>query len=111
MSEERKPSEEARERDQENAVRYMMADRRGRHFLEMLMAEAGVDKATFNTDPGLLAMCEGRRQVGLWARDYAAMVSPVEIIRMMDEARQREQGYENLDKSLDENEGEYEWQS
>ena len=75
----------------------MMADRRGRMFVQMLIDESGIFDSHFTCDTGALAMYEGRRQLGLWTQEYAVAIDPVGLIRMMDEAREREAGYRHLD--------------
>ena len=43
-------SQEARKTDRDNAVRYMLADRRGRMFLHMLADESGIYDNHFTSD-------------------------------------------------------------
>ena len=63
------PGVAKRQEDRYNALRYVLADRRGRYFVQMLMEESGVFSGLYDGCPNALLVSEGRRQVGLWVRD------------------------------------------
>ena len=87
----------AREQDRYNALRYVLADRRGRQFLQMVIDESGLHGTTDCGDAHGMAVLEGRRQLGMWVRDAMMHHDPDTYVTLVREQREREAYYETLE--------------
>ena len=85
-----------RREDRYNALRYVLADRRGRQFLQMVMEESGVFSSLYDGCPNALLVSEGRREVGLWVRDSILMHDVDMAVRIQQETNEREAYYASL---------------
>ena len=96
------PGFDKRQEDRYNAVRYLLADHRGRYFLQMLMDECGVYNSTYAGDVNDMLVSEGMRRVGLWAREVAMQHDPDIYVRLVKEHKEREAHYAELDQQDEE---------
>lgn len=77
----------ARERD-DNDLRFVMSDARGRRFVWELLGAAGVFRSSFATDALVMAHNEGKRDTGLRLLDRLLRVAPAEYRMAQEEASQ-----------------------
>lgn len=73
-----------RERD-DNDIRFVMADARGRRFVWGLLATAGIYRSSFATDPLVMAHAEGKRDTGLRLLDRLLRVTPGDYRKAQEE--------------------------
>ena len=92
------PGFEKREEDRYNAVRYVLADRRGRQFLQMVMDECGVYSSSYHGDVHETLVHEGMRHVGLWVRTLVMEHNPNTYVHLVKENKEREEYYATLDE-------------
>lgn len=81
----RKKGAKVRDRQLDEAFRWMMADEKGRTLMWDRLARAGVFRASFAT-PDLMAFNEGKRSMGLNELDRIMRLCPAEFTRMQAEA-------------------------
>lgn len=73
-----------RERD-DNDLRFIMADARGRRFIWQQLATAGIYRSSFAADPLVMAHAEGKRDTGLRLLDRLLRVTPGDYLKAQEE--------------------------
>ena len=96
------PGVAKRQEDRYNALRYVLADSRGRHFVQMIMEESGVFSSLYAGCPNALLVSEGRREVGLWVRDMVHQQEASMGVRVLREHNEREAYYASLEGEINE---------
>lgn len=84
---------QARDVDVTNAHIYVLADKRGRQLVWDILSQCGVFNASFDRDPGVMAMKEGRRDVGIWLLAQLEGQYPGAYAQMRQEHTEREWRY------------------
>ncbi len=77
----------ARERALADALKWLMADPRGRFLMWQRLADAGVYRLSLAASPELTAFNEGRRDLGLRDLGLVQRHCPDQYVRMLAEAR------------------------
>lgn len=72
----------------DNALRYLLADIRGRHFLWELLEQTGINTCSFHGDPLWAAFNEGSRNVGLTLQADIMALDPDSYLTMIQEHRE-----------------------
>ena len=86
-----------REEDRYNALRYVLNDRRGRQFVQMLTEECGLYGHTWHGDKDAMLVSEGRREIALWIREMVRYHGRENEAQILTEATERENYYDTLD--------------
>ncbi len=85
---------ELRCRQEKETVRRILTTYEGRAFIWMLMQTAGADQGVFSGEaPMTMSRLEGRREIGMWGRDWVFTAAPEQYNILRQEAIQREQHY------------------
>lgn len=79
-----------RERQLADALKWLMADPRGRLLMWDRLADAGVFRLSFAESPELMAFREGRRDLGLRDLGQIMRLCPEQYMRMAAEAQSRD---------------------
>lgn len=85
--EKRAKAGKVRERQQDEAFKWLMADRRGRLLVWQRLADAGVFTTSMSATPELTAFREGRRDLGLADLARVMRLCPEQYARMAAEAQ------------------------
>lgn len=88
--ERRTKASKLRERQLAEALKWLMADPRGRLLMWERLADSGVYRSSFSPNPELTAFREGRRDMGLRDLGQIMKLCPEQYTRMAAEAQSRE---------------------
>ena len=76
-------------RRRDEALRWLMADNRGRRFVWRLLAKAGIFRSSFVESPQLTAFNEGRRDIGLGLLADVMRICPERYAQMQAEVHSK----------------------
>ena len=79
-------------RQRDEALRWLMADNRGRRFVWRLLGKAGIFRTSMAASPELTAFNEGRRDLGLGLLADVMRLCPERYAQMQAEAHSRGSG-------------------
>ena len=88
--------EQARDVDAQNAMLYVLADKRGRQLVWDLLSHCGVFSGIFHRDLAELARREGRREIGVGLLAQLEGKYPGAYAQMRQEHQEREWRYESI---------------
>lgn len=81
--------DEERARDRRNAelddLRWLMQCAQGRRIATRVLAQAGIWRTSFSTEPYMMAFKEGERNLGLWWKGELDDADPNAYLRMLKE--------------------------
>lgn len=75
---------EARRREVED-LRWLMAHAQGRRFIWRLLDRAGIYRTSFNSSGSVMAMNEGRREMGLFVLAEITEAAPESFLKLLRE--------------------------
>lgn len=88
-----------KEENDNNDLRWVLSDKRGRRVVWKFLEFCGVFKTTFNNSGSVMCKLEGQRTVGLFILDMVTLADQSKLFLMMQDAKQREERLLNKEKT------------
>lgn len=84
-AEEAAKTERTKRQQEVEDIKWLMAHAPGRRFIARLLAETGLFRTSFHTSGSVMALNEGRKQVGYFVQAELLEIAPEAYLKMLKE--------------------------